>query len=70
MRTSLSAGLYGSKHQFAKSGNYTPLKEQFKLNMRKRKKALYSRLYVGLLAAALLAELEEAAEALRAALES
>ncbi|MFC7515935.1 hypothetical protein ACFQUU_13050 [Herbaspirillum sp. GCM10030257] len=40
------------------------------MNMRKRKKALYSRLYVGLLAAALLAELEEAAEALRAALES
>ncbi|WP_158598104.1 hypothetical protein [Noviherbaspirillum saxi] len=36
--------------------------------MRNRKRALYSRLYVGLLSAALLAELEEAAEALRVAL--
>ena len=52
------------------SSEITLSEEQFKLNMRKRKKALYSRLYVGLLAAALLAELEEAAEALRVALES
>jgi len=47
-----------------------PYPRRCQLNMRKRKKALYARLYIGFLAAALLAELEEAADALRAALES